>query len=56
MGCAVVDVADITDVGGTFKPVRHHLRRPTAGSAGMSFLVIGGVPSGIYLPWTPPDE
>ena len=31
-------------------------RRPTAGPDGMSFLVIGGVPDGVYQPWTPPDE
>jgi hypothetical protein len=31
-------------------------RRPTAGSVGMSFLVIGGVQGGAYQPWTPPDE
>jgi quercetin dioxygenase-like cupin family protein len=31
-------------------------RRPAAGADGMSFLVIGGVPGGIYEPWTPPDE
>ena len=26
-------------------------RRPTAGPDGMSFLVIGGVPGGVYEPW-----
>ena len=31
-------------------------RRPAAGPDGMSFLVIGGVPGGVYQPWTPPDE
>lgn len=31
-------------------------RRPTAGPDGMSFLVIGGVPGGVYEPWTPPEE
>jgi len=31
-------------------------RKPTAGPDGMSFLVIGGVPGGVYQPWTPPDE
>jgi quercetin dioxygenase-like cupin family protein len=31
-------------------------RRPTAGPDGMSFLVIGGVPGGVYEPWAPPDE
>jgi quercetin dioxygenase-like cupin family protein len=31
-------------------------RRPTAGADGMSFLVIGGVPGGVYEPWTPPEE
>ena len=31
-------------------------RRPAAGPDGMSFLVIGGVPDGVYQPWTPPDE
>ncbi len=31
-------------------------RRPTAGSEGMSFLVIGGVPGGVYEPWDPPAE
>jgi quercetin dioxygenase-like cupin family protein len=31
-------------------------RRPTAGPDGMSFLVIGGVPDGVYAPWSPPEE
>ena len=31
-------------------------RRPTAGPDGMSFLVIGGVPGGVYAPWDPPGE
>lgn len=31
-------------------------RRPTAGPDGMSFLVVGGVPGGIYEPWEPPSE
>ena len=31
-------------------------RRPAAGPDGMSFLVIGGVPDGVYEPSTPPDE
>jgi quercetin dioxygenase-like cupin family protein len=31
-------------------------RRPTAGPDGMSFLVIGGVPGGVYEPWTLPAE
>ena len=31
-------------------------RRPTAGADGMSFLVIGGVPGGVYEPWAPPAE
>lgn len=31
-------------------------RRPSAGPEGMSFLVIGGVPGGIYEPWEPPTE
>ena len=31
-------------------------RRPAAGPDGMSFLVIGGVPRGVYQPWAPPDE
>ncbi len=31
-------------------------RRPAAGSEGMSFLVIGGVPGGVYAPWDPPEE
>ena len=30
-------------------------RRPAAGPDGMSFLVIGGVPGGVYEPWIPPD-
>jgi quercetin dioxygenase-like cupin family protein len=30
-------------------------RRPAAGPDGMSFLVIGGVPDGVYEPWAPPD-
>ena len=31
-------------------------RRPAAGPEGMSFLVIGGVPGGVYEPWDPPEE
>lgn len=31
-------------------------RRPAAGPEGMSFLVIGGVPGGVYEPWELPDE
>jgi quercetin dioxygenase-like cupin family protein len=31
-------------------------RRPTAGPEGMSFLVVGGVPGGVYEPWDPPEE
>jgi quercetin dioxygenase-like cupin family protein len=31
-------------------------RRPAAGVDGMSFLVIGGVPGGVYQPWGPPEE
>ncbi len=31
-------------------------RRPTAGADGMSFLVIGGVPGGVYEPWPLPEE
>jgi hypothetical protein len=62
MGYAVVDVADIDGETIEMKPGRYLLgppeakRRPTAGSGGMSFLVLGGVPGGVYLPWTPPDE
>lgn len=31
-------------------------RRPSAGPDGMSFLVIGGVPGGVYRPWPLPEE
>jgi quercetin dioxygenase-like cupin family protein len=31
-------------------------RRPSAGPEGISFLVIGGVPGGVYEPWELPDE
>jgi quercetin dioxygenase-like cupin family protein len=31
-------------------------RRPAAGPDGMSFLVIGGVPGEVYVPWELPDE
>lgn len=31
-------------------------RRPRAGDGGMSFLVVGGVPGGVYEPWDPPEE
>jgi quercetin dioxygenase-like cupin family protein len=31
-------------------------RRPAAGPDGLSFLVIGGVPGGVYEPWAPPEE
>jgi quercetin dioxygenase-like cupin family protein len=31
-------------------------RCPAAGADGMSFLVIGGVPGGVYQPWDPPEE
>jgi quercetin dioxygenase-like cupin family protein len=53
------------EIGGDtveMKPGRYILvppdakRRPAAGSDGMSFLVIGGVPGGVYEPWVPPDE
>lgn len=30
-------------------------RRPAAGPEGMSFLVVGGVPGGVYQPWTPEE-
>jgi quercetin dioxygenase-like cupin family protein len=31
-------------------------RRPAAGAEGMSFLVVGGVPGGVYQPWELPEE
>lgn len=31
-------------------------RRPRSGPDGMSFLVIGGVPGGVYEPWVPSDD
>ncbi|MFN8224063.1 MAG: cupin domain-containing protein [Gaiellales bacterium] len=31
-------------------------RRPTAGPDGMTFVVVGGVPGGVYEPWEPPSE
>jgi quercetin dioxygenase-like cupin family protein len=31
-------------------------RRPAAGPGGMSFLVVGGVPGGVYEPWDPPAD
>lgn len=31
-------------------------RRPTAGPEGMSFLVVGGVPGGVDVPWGLPEE
>ena len=31
-------------------------RRPTAGPGGISFLVIGGVPGGVYEPFELPDD
>jgi hypothetical protein len=31
-------------------------RRPAAGPDGMSFLVVGCVPGGVYQPWYPPAE
>jgi quercetin dioxygenase-like cupin family protein len=31
-------------------------RRPAAGPDGMSFLVVGGVPGGVYQPWELPEE
>ena len=31
-------------------------RRPSAGPDGMSFLVIGGVPGGVYEPWELPER
>jgi quercetin dioxygenase-like cupin family protein len=31
-------------------------RRPAAGPDGLSFLVIGGVPGGVYEPWELPEE
>jgi hypothetical protein len=47
MRYAVVDVEEIRCMWGSFKFVRHHLGGPD----GMSFLVIGGVPGGVYEPW-----
>jgi hypothetical protein len=49
MRYAVVDVEEI--------PVPPESKRqPAAGPAGMSFLVIGGVPGGVYEPWPLPEE
>jgi quercetin dioxygenase-like cupin family protein len=31
-------------------------RNPAAGSDGMSFLCVGGVPGGVYEPWAPAEE
>ena len=31
-------------------------QRPGVRADGMSFLVIGGVPDGVYEPWSPPNE
>ena len=31
-------------------------RRPSAGPEGLSFICVGGVPGGVFEPWTPPDE
>lgn len=31
-------------------------RRPAAGPDGMSFICVGGVPGGVYEPWSPPEE
>ena len=28
----------------------------TAGDEGMAFICVGGVPGGVYEPWTPPDD
>jgi quercetin dioxygenase-like cupin family protein len=58
-GGGTIDVeGDIVEM----KPGRYVLvqpgakRRPAAGSSGMSFLVIGGIPGGVYEPWDPPEE
>ncbi len=31
-------------------------RHPKAGPDGLSFMCIGGVPGGVYVPWEPPAE
>ncbi|HEX3291398.1 MAG TPA: hypothetical protein VHR46_08400 [Gaiella sp.] len=71
MGFAVAAVEDIPYTWGTFTFVRHHLRarpgpyvvvlpeaerRPAAGADRRSFLVVGGVPGGVYQPWELADE
>lgn len=56
-GTLTVDGDDVE-----MKPGRYVLvspdakRRPAAGSHGMSFLVVGGVPGGVYEPWELEDE
>ena len=56
-GTLSIDGADVE-----MKPGRYVLvspearRRPAAGADGMSFLVVGGVPGGVYEPWELPEE
>jgi len=53
---------EVEGEAGEMKPGRYVLvppeakRRPTAGPDGMSFLVIGGVPGGVYEPSPLPEE
>jgi quercetin dioxygenase-like cupin family protein len=31
-------------------------RQPAAGPDGVSFICVGGVPGGVYVPWEPPED
>ena len=56
-GTLSIDGSDVE-----MKPGRYVLvsaeakRRPAAGADGMSFLVVGGVPGGVYEPWDLPED
>lgn len=56
-GTLTVDGDDVEMKPGQYVLVPPASRRhPAAGPDGMSFLVIGGVPGGVYEPWDLPDE
>jgi len=56
-GTITVDGDEIELVPGRYVLVSPDAkRRPAAGADGMSFICVGGVPGGVYEPWSPPDE
>jgi quercetin dioxygenase-like cupin family protein len=56
-GTLTIDGDEVELVPGRYVLVSPEARRrPAAGEEGMSFLVVGGVPGGVYEPWDPPAE